>query len=168
LVLSVDSIFTVTEVELASEAVEKAGPVPVPVLAAQVRRAIVLLWRQARRQAPSELTITQLSALATVVRSGPMGVGQLAEAEALPSPAVTRLADRLEEAGFVTRRPNPADRRGVLLSATAAGRKLITRREQASNTWLAERLDALPRRDRLAVQRAVPALWALAGEKEGD
>jgi DNA-binding MarR family transcriptional regulator len=81
---------------------------------------------------------------------------------------VTRLADRLEEAGFVTRRPNPADRRGVLLSATAAGRKLITRREQASNTWLAERLDALPRRDRLAIQRAVPALWALAGEKEGD
>jgi DNA-binding MarR family transcriptional regulator len=137
-------------------------------LAGQVRRAIVLLWRQARRQAPSELTIAQVSALATVVRSGPIGVGQLAEAEALPSPAVTRLADRLEEAGFITRRPNPADRRGVLLSATTAGKKLMTRREEASNTWLAARLDALPRRDRLALERAVPVLWSLAGEKESD
>jgi DNA-binding MarR family transcriptional regulator len=164
----------VTEVGLASVAADKAGsvpvpvPVPVPVLAGQVRRAIVLLWRQARRQAPSELTIAQLSALATVVRSGPIGVRQLAEAEALPSPAVTRLADKLEEAGLVARRPNPDDRRGVLLSATAAGRKLITRREEASNAWLAQRLTSLPRRDRQAIERAIPALLALAGEKEGD
>jgi DNA-binding MarR family transcriptional regulator len=137
-------------------------------LAGQIRRAIVLLWRQARRQAPSELTIAQLSALATVVRTGPTGVGQLAEAEALPSPAVTRLADKLEEAGLITRRPNPADRRGVLLAATAAGRKLIARREQASNTWLAERLAALPMSDRLALERAVPVLWSLAGEKDPE
>jgi DNA-binding MarR family transcriptional regulator len=135
-------------------------------LAGQVRRAIVLLWRQARRQAPSELTIAQLSALATVVRSGPIGVGQLAEAEALPSPAMTRLADKLEEAGLITRRPNPADRRGVLLAATTSGEKLMERREQASNTWLAERLEALPSSERRALERAVPALWALAGERE--
>jgi DNA-binding MarR family transcriptional regulator len=137
-------------------------------LAGHLRRAIVLLWRQARRQAPSELTIAQLSALATVVRSGPIGVGQLAEAEVLPSPAMTRLADKLEEAGMVTRGPNPADRRGVLLVATAAGRELIGRRHEASNAWLAERLEALPAADRLALERAVPALWALAGEKERE
>ncbi len=153
--------------ELLSEA-EGQGPFPAGVLAGQVRRAIVLLWRQARRQAPSELTIAQLSALATVVRSGPIGVGQLAEAEALPSPAVTRLADKLEEAGLITRRPNPADRRGVLLAATTAGTRLMARREQASNTWLAERLEALPASDRLALEKAVPALWALAGEKEKE
>ncbi len=59
-------------------------------------------WRrQVRRQGPTELTISQFSALATgVVRAGPLGVGQLAEAEVLPSPAVTRLADKLEEAGL--------------------------------------------------------------------
>jgi len=159
----------VTEREgLQTGAVDKEAPVPAAILAGQVRRAIVLLWRQARRQAPSELTIAQLSALATVVRSGPIGVGQLAEAEALPSPAVTRLADKLEEAGLITRRPNPADRRGVLLTATATGRKLMARREEASNTWLAERLEALPRGDRLVLERAVPVLWALAGEKETE
>ena len=152
--------------KLPEKGTEAPVPGPTDVLAGQVRRAIVLLWRQARRQAPSELTIAQLSALATVVRSGPIGVGQLAESEALPSPAMTRLADKLEEAGLLTRRPNPADRRGVLLAATTAGKKLMERREQASNTWLAERLKTLPASDRLALERAVPALWALAGEKE--
>jgi DNA-binding MarR family transcriptional regulator len=158
----------VTEDELPRQTAAALGPFPADLLAGQVRRAIVLLWRQARRRAPSELTIAQLSALATVVRSGPIGVGQLAEAEALPSPAMTRLADRLEEAGLITRRPNPADRRGVLLVATTAGKKMMARREQASNTWLAERLEALPPSDRLALERAVPALWALAGEKDWE
>jgi len=37
----------------------------------------------------------------------PIGVGQLAEIEELPSPAVTRLADKLEEAGLVTRELTP-------------------------------------------------------------
>ena len=58
--------------------------------------------------------------------------------------------------------------RGVLLAATTAGTRLMARREQASNTWLAERLEALPASDRLALEKAVPALWALAGEKEKE
>jgi DNA-binding MarR family transcriptional regulator len=147
---------------------ECAGLVPAPKLAAQLRRAFVLLRRQIRRKAPSELTVSQLSVLATVVRSGPLGVGQLAEAEVLPSPAATRLADKLEETGLICRRPNPEDRRGVLLVATAAGRELLARREQASNAWLAERLAALPKSDRLALQRAAQVLESLAGAKGTD
>jgi DNA-binding MarR family transcriptional regulator len=151
-----------------SRPAERAGPVPGPVLAAQLRRAFVLLRRQVRRQGPAELTISQFSALATVVRAGPLGVGQLAEAEVLPSPAVTRLADKLEEAGLVSRRPNPSDRRGVLLAATPAGRELIARREQASNAWLAERLEALPKADRLRLERAARVLESLASERPSD
>jgi DNA-binding MarR family transcriptional regulator len=137
-------------------------------LAGRLRRAIVLLRRQVRREDPPALTIAQLSALATVVRCGPLGVGQLAEAEVLPSPAVTRLADRLEEAGLVARQPNPADRRGVLLVATDAGRELTARREEASNAWMAERLKALPVADRLALERAVEVLESLVGDRDTD
>jgi hypothetical protein len=58
----------------------EGGLLPAPKLAAQ-RRGFVLLRRQVRRQAPSELAVSQLSILATVMRSGPLAVGQLAEAE---------------------------------------------------------------------------------------
>ena len=132
------------------------------VLAGRLRLSMIRLGRQLRRHDPSELTITQLSALAVVVRSGPLGIGQLAEIEGLPSPAATRLADKLEEAGLIARRANPADRRGVHIVATAAGTDLLARRQQVGNAWLAERLGALSEHDRDALERAVDVLETLA------
>jgi DNA-binding MarR family transcriptional regulator len=128
---------------------------------------MVHLARLLRRHDPSELTIAQLSALATVVRVGPLGIGQLADAESLPSPAATRLADKLEEAGLVARRANPADRRGVHVVATAKGADLFARRQQATNAWLAERLAAFSERDRLTLERAVALLETLVSERPG-
>ncbi len=133
-------------------------------LAGRLRLVLARLARQLRRQDPTPLSIAQLSALATVVRCGPLGVGQLAEAELLPSPAATRLADKLEEAGLIERRVNPSDRRGVLLVATAAGAELVARRNRAGNAWLAGRLESLSAPDRAAVERAVSLLEALVAD----
>jgi DNA-binding MarR family transcriptional regulator len=135
------------------------------VLAGRLRLAMIRLARQLRHHEPSELTIAQLSALRTVVRAGPLGIGQLAEAESLPSPAATRLADKLEDAGLVERRANPADRRGVHVVATPAGADLFARRERATNTWLAERLSMLSTSDRLALERAVDLLETFTTER---
>ena len=137
-------------------------------LAARLRLSMIRLARQLRHQDPSELSLAQLSALATVVRGGPLGVGQLAELEGLPSPAVTRLADKLEEAGLVTRRANPADRRGILVVATAAGTDLLARRAEVGTAWLAERLDALSESDHACLERVVALLEALATTRPGD
>ncbi|MGD0220183.1 MAG: hypothetical protein ABSC73_06960, partial [Acidimicrobiales bacterium] len=60
-------------------------------LAGRLRVSMIHLSRQLRHRDPSALTIAKLSALATVVQSGPLSVGQLAEIEGLPSPAATRL-----------------------------------------------------------------------------
>jgi DNA-binding transcriptional ArsR family regulator len=85
-----------------SEATSATADVSAPnLLAARLRLSMVRLSRQLHRMDPNELTITQFSALATVVGCGRLGVGQLAEIEGLPSPAATRLADKLEEAGLV-------------------------------------------------------------------
>ncbi|MGD0943800.1 MAG: MarR family transcriptional regulator [Acidimicrobiales bacterium] len=138
------------------------------ILAGRLRLSMVRLSRQLRRMDPSELTIAQFSALATVVRSGPLGIGQLAEIEGLPSPAATRFADKLEEAGLVTRKANPADRRGVRLVATARGTKLLERRAQIGNAWLAEQLGALSKTDRLAIERTVAVLETFATECQGE
>jgi DNA-binding MarR family transcriptional regulator len=134
-------------------------------LAGRLRLSMVRLSRQLRRMDPSELTIAQFSALATVVRSGPLGIGNLAEVEGLPSPAATRLADKLEEAGLVVRRTNPSDRRGVQLQATAKGHELLERRAQKGNAWLAEQLSALSRADRVALERAIAVLESFATER---
>ncbi len=147
--------------KMASSAKDVAGA-PV-VLADRLRLSMIRLSRMMRRNDPSELSMTQLSLLATVVREGPLGVGQLAEIENLPSPAVTRLADKLEEAGFVERQTNPGDRRGVLVVATSAGRGLLARRQRTENAWFAERLAALSAPERAALERAVGVLEALTG-----
>ena len=137
-------------------------------LAARLRLSMVRLSRQLRRMDPSELTIAQFSALATVVRSGPLGIGHLAEIEGLPSPAATRLGDKLEAAGLVARRMNPADRRGVQLVATARGTELLERRARSGNAWLAGHLNALGSADRLALERAVTLLESFATERSGE
>ena len=148
-----------------SEVMSAQGSASAPhVLAARLRLSMVRLSRQLRRVDPSELTIAQFSALATVVRNGPLGVGQLAEIEGLPSPAATRLADRLEEAGLITRRANPADRRGVQLLSTQKGTELLERRARIGNAWLAGHVNALGKADRLALERAVTLLESFATE----
>jgi DNA-binding MarR family transcriptional regulator len=152
-----------------SEVTDTRGEVDAPhALAARLRLSMVRLSRQLRRMDPSELTIAQFSALATVVRSGPLGVGHLAEIEGLPSPAATRLADKLEIAGLVARRMNPADRRGVQLVATPAGTELLERRARIGNAWLAGHVGALCKADRLALERAVTLLESFATERSGE
>lgn len=143
-------------------------PVTSYALAGRLRVSMIHLSRQLRRRGPSELTIAQLSALAAVVNFGPLSVGQLAEMEGLPSPAATRLADKLEEADLIERRANPEDRRGIHLLVTAEGRELIDRRAQASTTWLAERLAALSESDHRALERAVTVIETLAAERPGE
>ena len=145
------------------------GASPPQALAGRLRLSMIRLSRQLRRYDPSELTIAQLSLLASVVQAGPIGIGQLAEIEGLPSPAVTRLADKLEEdAGLVTRRANPADRRGVHLVATVQGEQVFARRREAGNAWLAGHLSALSEDDRLALERAVGVLESLIAQHPED
>ncbi len=138
-------------------------------LADRLRMSMIRLARQSRRRDTAELTITQLSALATVVRDGPLGIGQLADIEVLPSPAATRLADKLEEAGLIERRSNPADRRGVLVAATDMGEKLYASRQESGNAWLSRRIGVLTDTDRRTLERALTVLERLsADEPEGD
>jgi DNA-binding MarR family transcriptional regulator len=53
---------------------------------------------------------------------GPLRLGDLNRNVLLSQPALSRMVDRLAERGLVERKADPADRRGVLLSLTEAGR----------------------------------------------
>lgn len=77
------------------------------------------LWQEAR------ITLTQLSALREL-RAGPQGAGKLGLAVGLSPASTTRLIDRLERRGLVTRRRGEAgDRRCVEIRLTASGEKLL-------------------------------------------
>jgi DNA-binding MarR family transcriptional regulator len=81
----------------------------------------------------------RLSALSVVVYAGPIGIGALATAEGVAAPTMTRLVDGLERDGYVRRRTDPADARGVLVEATATGRRVLTQgRRQRVRTLAAE------------------------------
>ena len=137
-------------------------------LAEGLRLSMIHLSRRLRRHDPAEMSISQVSGLASVIHAGPLGVGRLAEIENLPSSAATRLADRLEAAGLVLRQATPGDRRGVQVVATEAGRELMARLAHAGNTWLAERLAALAASDQRCLERAVEIIEALATDRPGS
>ena len=60
-----------------------------------------------RQEAGSELGPASVSALATIDRAGPLTSSELAKAERIKRPTVSRLLARLEEEGLVTRTPDP-------------------------------------------------------------
>jgi DNA-binding MarR family transcriptional regulator len=132
------------------------------VLAEHVRLTLVRVGRRLRHNDPPGLSVTLYSALAVLADHGELAIGELAEAERVPSSAATRIADKLEEAGWVARRPNPHDRRGVNLAITAAGRRQVQDRRQAACAWLASRLAELSPAQRVKLADALAILDSAA------
>ncbi|HEV2371779.1 MAG TPA: MarR family transcriptional regulator [Streptosporangiaceae bacterium] len=135
------------------------GPV---VDVARLRVAIARLSRRLRRHQLAGLTPTQLSALATVYRSGPLRLGDLAAAEGIAPSTLTRLVTALEEQGYVERCPVPGDARASTVAIAPAGRSVLERIRQESTNALANRLRSLSEEQLQALATALPALEQLA------
>ncbi len=73
----------------------------------------------------SGLTSARLSALSVLVFSGPKTLGDLARAEGVAGPTMTRIVDGLVSERLVRRRPDVRDGRALSLSASPAGRKVM-------------------------------------------
>ncbi|TDD79369.1 MarR family transcriptional regulator [Actinomadura darangshiensis] len=116
---------------------------------------------------PRDLSMTTVSTLATLERSGPRRVTELAAFEGVTQPAMTQLVSRLEREGMAERRALPGDRRGVAVHLTEAGRAELARRRAAQAKRLAELLAGLPAADRAAIAAALPALNRLTGAALG-
>ncbi|GAA2250331.1 MarR family transcriptional regulator [Herbiconiux moechotypicola] len=80
-----------------------------------------------RIRAASELTPGQISALSTIVTGGPIRPGDLARAERVAAPTVTRLLADLESRALVARQPDPDDGRSFFILSTPAGVDAILR-----------------------------------------
>lgn len=132
-------------------------------LATQLRDGIARLNRRLRQVRPlGEITQSQLSALTSLELAGAMTPRELAEAERVQPPTLSRILVKLEERGLVQRTPHPTDGRQVILSATEAGRAVYAEHRRARDEWLTKRLAALPAGDRETLHAAADILSRLA------
>ncbi|HEX2892430.1 MAG TPA: MarR family transcriptional regulator [Marmoricola sp.] len=126
-------------------------------------RALAHLTRAMRRDARGvPIGPGALSALATLVTTGPQRAGTLAEHEGVSPPAMTRLLRYLEDQEYVVRQPDPHDRRACLIVATETGEQLVRSGRAERLRGLEERLAALPDEEHERLLAALPALEALA------
>jgi DNA-binding MarR family transcriptional regulator len=125
--------------------------------------AIHLLRAVRRVDRASGLPPGQLSALSVLVFGGPLTLGALAAAEDVAGPTMTRIVDGLVRRGLAERQ-RQADRRTVLVAATAAGRRLMRDGRRRRVEALEAALAALPVADRRRLRGVGPLLDRLAAE----
>lgn len=131
-------------------------------LAGGLALAVSRLARRLRQERRSDLTATQLSALGTLLRHGPLTIGVLAAYEKVQPPSITRTVNCLSEQGLLHREAHPSDGRQVVLNVSAAGRELLTAERRRRDAWLAERLRDLDPADKDVLRRAATLLEELA------
>jgi DNA-binding MarR family transcriptional regulator len=128
-------------------------------LAARLASISTVLQRHlARADAGEGLTRARLSALALLVLGGPRTLGDLAAAEHVRPPTMTRLIHAMEADGLVTRRPNPDDGRSVVIEATSKGVEQLDKGRARQIAPLAETISDLDRAERLQLEEAANLL----------
>jgi DNA-binding MarR family transcriptional regulator len=96
--------------------------------------------------------------LGVLARAGELTMGDLAAAEKVQPPTVTRVVKGLEERGLVARTPAPTDGRQSLVGLTDAGRDLVLANRHLRDAWLSERLAELDPDERELLRLALPIL----------
>jgi DNA-binding MarR family transcriptional regulator len=129
-----------------------------PELASRLRFAVARTARRLRQEAGTGLSPSLTAALATVERCGPLTPSELADAERVRRPSVTRMLGHLEDDGLITRTPDPADGRSTLIAITPAGAALLATARTRKDAYLSERLDGLSPADRETLARAAAIL----------
>lgn len=114
-----------------------------------------------RRQTPTQLSSSTITALDRLAAEGPLRVSDLARREAMTQPGVTLLVNRLSDAGLAERVPDPTDGRAALVRITDAGRAVLDERHDLRAEILRARLSQLSDSDQRLLVDAVPALERL-------
>jgi DNA-binding MarR family transcriptional regulator len=136
-------------------------------VSAAVGEAITRLNRRLRQARPvGELTQNQISVLTSLELAGALTPRELAEAERVAPPTMTKVLARLEERGLIQRTPHPTDGRQAILSATEAGRAVVVEQRRVKDRWLTRQLAALPTHERETLARAAEILGRIARQTD--
>jgi DNA-binding MarR family transcriptional regulator len=107
------------------------------------------------------LGLTAASTLATLERTGPRRLTDLAVNEEVTQPSMTAVVTQLERLGLAVRRRDPADARVVLVAITRVGRQHLRAMRRAGASVLTGLIDKLYEEEAAALNAALPALLRL-------
>ncbi|MEO8193059.1 MAG: MarR family transcriptional regulator [Gemmatimonadales bacterium] len=124
-------------------------------VADHLHSAAIHLLRSVRRvDDETGLSAPRLSVLSVLVFAGPRTLGELAAAEQVKPPTMTKLVNALEEDGYVARKSDRSDGRITIITATKKGERImwLARGRRIEN--LAKRLASLAENELLRLDRA--------------
>jgi DNA-binding MarR family transcriptional regulator len=131
-------------------------------LADRLHSAAIHLLRRVRKQ---DITTgegpARLSALSVLVFGGQKTLGELAAAEQVKPPTMSRIVSGLLRSHLVTITPDPHDARRLRIRATAKGVRLLHKGRKLRVEYLASHLDALTSEETAKVSGAVEILKKL-------
>jgi DNA-binding MarR family transcriptional regulator len=140
---------------------DPAEPPDVTSAANELRIVIGQLVRRLR--AKNTAPISQVVVLARLEREGPKTTSALAAAERVRPQSMAHTLAELEAVGGIARRPDPGDRRQVLIELTDEGRRILLFDRQRREGWLARAIEGeLTPEEQLALLEAVPLLRRIA------
>jgi DNA-binding MarR family transcriptional regulator len=125
------------------------------------------LTRSLMRSGSRELSRTEVGLLTTLA-DGPRSISDLADSEALAQPSVSKLVDKLEARGLVSRHRGAQDGRVVVVSIRAEGEALLKQVRGHVHAVLRDALVDLPDDDLAALVSAVRVLERLIGQVRAD
>ena len=133
-------------------------------LASSLRISVMRLTRRLRNERdPSEdLSIHHLAVLGTLWRNGQMSIGDLAAAEKVQPPSMTRTVNALVVRGLVARTARPDDRRVVVVDLTEDAVKVLEESRRRKEAWLNRVLAELTPDERQTLRDAAPILERLS------
>jgi DNA-binding MarR family transcriptional regulator len=123
-----------------------------------IGQALFALTPLAVRQRGREVSLTAVSTLATLVRTGPRRLTDLAVCEGVTQPSMTAVVTQLEDLGFAERRRAPRDGRVVLVTITRAGTEYLRSMRCAGASVFTALIDKLGEEEVAALRAALPAL----------
>jgi DNA-binding MarR family transcriptional regulator len=136
-------------------------------VAERFHSAATHLLRSLRRQDDSTgITAPRLSALSVVVFAGPLTLGELAAAEQVRAPTMSRLVSSLEAEGLVLRVGDTQDRRVVRVSATPAGVRMLEAGKERRIASLAKRLHRLEPQEVAILEQAATIVEKVVKDPE--
>ena len=134
-------------------------------LASELRVGVVRLRRRLvnERHPDNELSMSAMAVLGRLFREErELTIGELAQAEGVQPPSMTRTVTCLEDGGYVARQPHATDGRQVVVTVTDRGRETVLADRARRDAWLARRLTELTAHERQALRAAAPILEKLA------
>ena len=124
----------------------------------------VVIGRLVRRlRAEYTISLSHIAVLAQLDREGDRTTSALAAAERVRPQSMAETIADLEGEGLVTRRPDPNDRRQMLIGLSALGRERLFADRARREGWLATAItESLDAHEREILARAVPLLGRIA------